>query len=203
MRARVMGRQATPSSVPAGPGTLLNQCRLHKTKKHRDTACSTLSLNRPGFFGGECDTPLSRFTGKTSPHRTWLVVSRSTCPPLPPCPHAKSFVRGTAVINTHTWDNKHPNMGQDLLLSHQQPSCRSTPCLLSFCKYRNDKRQGVHNDKRQSVPISASSCSARWGEGLWGPRREGGTLCHRRVKTLPFLKDLLDPPASLTCTTRQ
>ncbi len=27
------GRQATPRSV-SGPGTLLNQCRLHKTKKH-------------------------------------------------------------------------------------------------------------------------------------------------------------------------
>jgi hypothetical protein len=39
--------------------------------------------------------------GQTSPQRPWLVVSRSTCPPLSP-PHANSFVTGTAVINTHT-----------------------------------------------------------------------------------------------------
>ena len=39
---------------------------------------------------------------QTSPHRPRLVVSYSTCPPLSPSPHANSFVRGTAVINTHT-----------------------------------------------------------------------------------------------------
>ena len=35
------GRQAMPRFV-TGPGTLLNQCRLHKTKKH--TRC----VGRPG-----------------------------------------------------------------------------------------------------------------------------------------------------------
>jgi hypothetical protein len=40
--------------------------------------------------------------GQTSPHRPRLVVSRSTCPPLPPSPHANSFIIGTAVTNTHT-----------------------------------------------------------------------------------------------------
>jgi hypothetical protein len=40
--------------------------------------------------------------GQTSPHRPRLVVSRSTCPPLSPSPHANSFTIGTAVINTHT-----------------------------------------------------------------------------------------------------
>jgi hypothetical protein len=40
--------------------------------------------------------------GQTSPHRSRLVVSRSTCPPLPPSPHANSFIIGTAVTNTHT-----------------------------------------------------------------------------------------------------
>jgi hypothetical protein len=39
--------------------------------------------------------------GQTSPHRPRLVVSRSTCPPLSPSPHANRFVLGTAVINTH------------------------------------------------------------------------------------------------------
>jgi len=37
----------------------------------------------------------------TSPQRPRLVVSRSTCPPLSPSPHANSFILGTAVINTH------------------------------------------------------------------------------------------------------
>jgi hypothetical protein len=40
--------------------------------------------------------------GQTSPHRPWLVVSRSTCPPLSPSAHTNSFVIGTAVINAHT-----------------------------------------------------------------------------------------------------
>ena len=40
--------------------------------------------------------------GQTSLLRHRLVVSRSTCPPLSPSPHANSFVIGTAVINTHT-----------------------------------------------------------------------------------------------------
>jgi len=39
--------------------------------------------------------------GQTSPLRPRLVVSRITCPPLSPSPHANSFVIGTAVINTH------------------------------------------------------------------------------------------------------
>jgi hypothetical protein len=37
-----------------------------------------------------------------SPHKSWLVVSHITCPPLSFSPHAHSFVLGTAVINTHT-----------------------------------------------------------------------------------------------------
>jgi hypothetical protein len=40
--------------------------------------------------------------GQTSPHRPRLVVSRSTCPPLSPSPHANKFVIGTAEIKTHT-----------------------------------------------------------------------------------------------------
>ncbi len=43
--------------------------------------------------------------GQTSPLRPRLVVSRRTCPPLSPSPHANSFVIGTAVINTHCHDN--------------------------------------------------------------------------------------------------
>jgi hypothetical protein len=40
--------------------------------------------------------------GQTRPHRPRLVVSRSTCPPISPLPHANSFELGPAVINTHT-----------------------------------------------------------------------------------------------------
>ena len=40
--------------------------------------------------------------GQTSPHSPRLVVSRSTCPPLSPSPHANSFIIVTAVINTRT-----------------------------------------------------------------------------------------------------
>jgi hypothetical protein len=36
--------------------------------------------------------------GQPSPHKSLLVVSHSTCPPLSSSPHAHSFVLGTAVI---------------------------------------------------------------------------------------------------------
>jgi len=36
----------------------------------------------------------------TTPQRPRLVVSRRTCPPLSPSPHANIFIIGTAVINT-------------------------------------------------------------------------------------------------------
>jgi hypothetical protein len=46
--------------------------------------------------------------GQTSPHRPRLVVSRSTCPPLYPSPHANSFIIGTAVINTRVTYSQSP-----------------------------------------------------------------------------------------------
>jgi hypothetical protein len=65
-----------------------------------------LGLQQPpwsfGFDSQTRGTTLVR-DGQTSPHRPRLVVSRSTCPPLSPSPHANSFIIGTAVINTHTW----------------------------------------------------------------------------------------------------
>jgi hypothetical protein len=42
------------------------------------------------------------FTSLPSPHRPRLVVSRSTCLPISPPPHANSLILGPAVINTHT-----------------------------------------------------------------------------------------------------
>ena len=41
--------------------------------------------------------------GQTSPHRPLLVVSRSTCPPLPPSPHANKLCsRSCSKKKTHT-----------------------------------------------------------------------------------------------------
>jgi len=41
------------------------------------------------------------YGGKTSPHKTRLVVSHNTCSPRASSPHAHSFVLGTAVINNN------------------------------------------------------------------------------------------------------
>jgi hypothetical protein len=42
--------------------------------------------------------------GQTSPHRSRIVESHSTCSPQSPSPHVHSFVLGTVVINNN---NKH------------------------------------------------------------------------------------------------
>jgi hypothetical protein len=56
----------------------------------------------PSFFTQSPFPPRSLVRdGQTSPHRPRFVVSHSTCPPLPPFPHANSFVMGTAVINNN------------------------------------------------------------------------------------------------------
>ena len=43
--------------------------------------------------------------GQTGPHRPRLVVSRSTCPPLSPSPHANRVIKGTTVES-----NKHAHI---------------------------------------------------------------------------------------------
>jgi len=49
--------------------------------------------------------------GQTSPHKSRLVVSHSTCSPQSSSPHTHSFVLGTAVINNEIFNryssNKH------------------------------------------------------------------------------------------------
>jgi hypothetical protein len=44
--------------------------------------------------------------GQISPHQPWLVVSQSTCPPLPPSSHANRIVISTAVINNNRFEKK-------------------------------------------------------------------------------------------------
>ena len=66
--------------------------------------------------------------GQPSPHRPRLVVSRSTCLPLSPSPHANSFIKGTAVINTHRspdgWDQI-PRWAGGWCLAHRRGSART------------------------------------------------------------------------------
>ncbi len=58
------------------------------------------SHSPPSFFHTIFSPPRSLVRdGQTSPLRSGLVVSRSTCPPLSSPPHANSFVIGPAVIN--------------------------------------------------------------------------------------------------------
>ena len=83
------------SSNVFGPGTNeIYQCVRHECVRSSPPPSFTQSPSPPRSL--VCD-------GQTSPHRPRLVVSRSTCPPLSPSPHANSFVIGTAVINTHTF----------------------------------------------------------------------------------------------------
>jgi hypothetical protein len=66
--------------------------------------------------------------GQTSPHRPRIVISRSTCPPLSPFPHANSFIIGTAVINTTT--NKRNSLWQ-----HALRGCRILASLQTRTRY--------------------------------------------------------------------
>jgi hypothetical protein len=87
------------------------QCRglWHSSSPSARSSCCSLSRSPsqlsppPPSFTQSPSPPRSLVRdGQPSPHRPRLVVSRSTCPPLSPSPHANSFIKGNAVINTHT-----------------------------------------------------------------------------------------------------
>ena len=75
-----------------------------RSPPHRSRPTGDPPNRQPATVGEEERgmTPSLVRDGQTSPHRPRLVVSRSTCPPISPLPHASSFVLGPAVINTHT-----------------------------------------------------------------------------------------------------
>jgi hypothetical protein len=96
--------------VPHGPSkqsqtrnlTLSESQKEGEKKRSNARSLSHFPSSPPPSFSQSPSPPRSLVRdGQTSPHRPQLVVSRSTCPPLSPSPHANSFVIGTAVINTH------------------------------------------------------------------------------------------------------
>ena len=74
----------------------------HSSNPNARSLSHSPSAPPPSFTQSACPPRSLVRDGQTSPHRPRLVVSRSTCPPLSPYPHADNFIIGTAVINTHT-----------------------------------------------------------------------------------------------------
>ena len=116
-------RSACDKTLKPEVRSLPNCSKLGKPESHNDLPLRlprSLRLERDVLFIGtrfsnlytavhECVTVIMMALVRhgdnyeqTGPHRPRLVVSRGTCPPLSPCPHANSFIIGTAVINTHT-----------------------------------------------------------------------------------------------------
>jgi hypothetical protein len=91
--------------------------------------------------------------GQASPHKSRLVVSHSTCPPLSSSPHAHSFVLGSAVINTYT---AHPTactasfiIGPAVINKHTR-----------FCVFFFYGPTG--RPKRTSLPLDCHSNAINW-----------------------------------------
>jgi hypothetical protein len=77
-------------------------CGLWRSRTPNARSLSRSPSSPPPSFTQSPSPPRSLVRdGQTSPHRPRLVVSRSTCPPLSPSPHANSPVTGTALTNTH------------------------------------------------------------------------------------------------------
>ena len=101
------GRAKSDLRRPSGGVTHQPQCRglWHSSRPRARSFTRSPSSAPPSFTQSPFSLRSLVRDGQTSPHRPRLVVSRSTCPPLSPSPHANSFVIGTAVINTHTPDS--------------------------------------------------------------------------------------------------
>jgi len=100
--AKIAGQ--TDSRKPSGGVADQPQCRAlwHSSSPSARSLSRSPSSPPPSFTQSPSPPRLLVRDGQTSPHRPRLVVSRITCPPLSPSPHANIFVLGTAVINTHS-----------------------------------------------------------------------------------------------------
>jgi hypothetical protein len=103
----VVPHSTCPSLSPFPPRTQLynRSCSNEHTTNRSfgfDSQTRGTRKNRapPRVSTGFLTGPIVR-AGQTRPHRPRLVVSRITCLPLSPSPHANSFIIGTVVINTH------------------------------------------------------------------------------------------------------
>jgi hypothetical protein len=99
----VTKEQSRPRGGQSGGVEDQPQCRgLWHSSSPRSRSLSHSPSPPPPSFTQSPSPPRSPVRdGQPSPHRPRLVVSRSTCPPLSPSPHANSFIIGTAVINSH------------------------------------------------------------------------------------------------------
>ena len=139
--------------------------------------------------------------GQTSPHSPGLVVSRSTCPPISPPPHANSFVLGPAVINTHTLvfdlSITHDRIGsschvqQKGSLSHTR-DLDAPLCIAAHRKLTRYRQQYADNQNISFLPAIVSTSCRMHGEFLrlltlfykptGRPRRASLQLeCHRKT----------------------
>ena len=110
--------------------------------------------------------------GQPNPHKSRLVVSHRTCPPLSSSPHAHSFVIGPAVINTHTIFG-HAFGG--LWGAHEQYlSDLWSPGHAVLCVWKPERRYFTHTKSHARLPSvstffrshSEISRPYMWGVGL-------------------------------------
>jgi hypothetical protein len=100
----VAEEQSRTRGSPSGGVEDQHQCRglWHSSSPSARSLSRSPSPPPPSFTQSPSPPRSLVRDGQPSPHRPRLVVSRSTCPPLSPSPLANSFIKGTAVVNTHT-----------------------------------------------------------------------------------------------------
>ena len=91
------GQSRTCGSQSGGVQDQPQYSRLWRSRTPNARSLSRSPSSPPPFFTPSPYPQRSLVRdGQTRQHRPWLVVSRRTCPPLSPSPHANSFVIGTA-----------------------------------------------------------------------------------------------------------
>ena len=80
------------------------QCPWHSSNPNARSLSHSPSAPPPSFTQSPYPPRSLVRDGQTSPHRSRLVVSHSTCPPLSSSTHANSFVIGPAVIKHTRWE---------------------------------------------------------------------------------------------------